>query len=477
MENPDAQWKARKIIGKIEEEGRVLLAGRPSEIWCQKPDGTFFSQKEVDLERRMLDFLTAPDMFPGAVFVGEETNAYKGLEKGRINIVLDPMDGSALNRLKIPVWGISLAILDEDLSPLVAILYYPGLDRWYAATGEKGRLVFWNVVFRDGLPELSAVEDAAKRAVPPPGLRVEDSYLYVNSSPTVLNMSGLNCKIRAFGCTSFHLAALADGLGDPLATALYSYRIYDVAAALAILSSCGIVIFDLMESRPIGFSELMALPRKRLDCRPLLVGHPEALARLEGRVRLKNKALVAVDEYDRRPNPAAPKLCLELGLWHRCAHIEICRGERFLVFRGTDGRLELPSGPARWLFKENRPETRAEAAARIVVEKLYPIANLDLDDDLEIEKWRNSLAESSRLSFEQVHGESIRREHVLVFRLIWKKLWQDPALFESAEEEKTWRPVWLGRNEILAEKRKGTPMNGALILLAERLASGSQKRG
>ena len=474
MENPDAQWKARKIIGKIEEEGRVLLAGNPSEIWCQKPDGTFFSQKEVDLERRMLAFLTAPDMFPGAVFVGEETNAYKGLEKGRINIVLDPMDGSALNRLKIPVWGISLAILDENLSPLITVLYYPGLDRWYAATGEKGGLVFWNVAFRDGLLELSAVEDAAKRAVPHPDLKTEDSYLYVNSSPTVLDMARLKCKVRAFGCTSFHLAALADGLGDPLAAALYSYRIYDVAAALAILSSCGIVIFDLIESRPIAFSELMALPRKRLDCRPLLVGHPEALARLEGWVRLKNKAVVAVDENDRRPNPAAPKLCLELGLWHRCAHVEICRGGRFLVFRGKNGRLELPAGPARWSFKKDRPETPAEAAARIVGKRLGPIARLHFGDNSEGEKWSNSLTESSRISVERVEGENVRREHVVVFRLAWKKPWPEPAPFESAWGKKTWKPLWLAPEEILAEKDRGAPMNNALALLAERLASGSQ---
>ena len=474
MEKPDLQWKARKIIGKIEEEGRVLLAGKPSEIWCQKPDGTFFSQKEVDLERRMLYFLTASDMFPGAVFVGEETHAYKGLEKGRINIVLDPMDGSALNRRKIPVWGISLAILDENLSPLFAVLYYPGLDRWFVATAEKGRTVFWDVVFRDGLPELSEVEDALKRAVPPADLKIEDSYLYINSSPTVLDLAGLRCKVRAFGCTSFHLAALSDGLGDPLATALYSYRIYDVAAALAILSSCGIVIFDLIESRLIDYCELMALPRERLDCRPLLVGHPQALARLEGRVRLKSESMVAVDENDQRPNPAAPRLCLELGLWHRCAHIEICRGNQFFVLRGKDGSLELPAGPAKWLFLENRPETRAEAAVRIVGKKLASIANSTLDDDLKDEKRSNFLAESSKLSVERVDGENVRKEHVHVFRLAWKKLWRAPAFFESAGGEKTWKPAWLAPEELLAEKDKGTPMNCALALLAERLANGSQ---
>ncbi len=202
------------------------------------------------------------------------------------------------------------------------------------------------------------------------------------------------------------------------AAALYSYRIYDVAAALAILSSCGIVIFDMVESRPIGFSELMVLPRKRLDCRLMLVGHPEALARLEGRVRLKNKAVVAVDEYDLHPNSAAPKLCLELGLWHRCAHIEICRGDRFLVFRGKNGRLELPAGPARWIFKKDRPETPAEAAARILGKRFGWIARLPFKDDSEGEKWSNSLTESSRISVERVDGENVRREHVVVFRAV-----------------------------------------------------------
>jgi hypothetical protein len=278
------------------------------------------------------------------------------------------------------------------------------------------------------------------------------------------------------GCTSFHLAALADGLGDPLATAIYSYRIYDIAAALAILSSCGIVIFDLTKSRQIDYAELIALPRKQLDCRPLLVGHPDALAKLEDRVKLKSESVVAVDGNNRRPNPAARKLCLELGLWHRSVHIEICRKNKFLVLRLRDGRLEIPAGPVNWLFTENRPESYDEAATRIVFQVLAIAANSPFENDQDDEKRELSLAEISRLSVERIAGNRIRKEHILVFRLTWKSHWLEPVLFESFGGKDTWKPVWLNREKILVQKARGVPMNDAMSLFSERLATGDQMK-
>lgn len=289
MNIPDVETKISNLIEIVRKEGLAMLSADPSEIWRQKPDGSFFSQKEVETEKRMRKILLGDEMFPGAVFVGEETAPFKELEKGRTNIVLDPMDGSALYRAKIPVWGISLAILDEELRPAVAVLHYPGMHRWFVAIGKNGRTIPCQVDFQNGQPKVVPDEHAVQRAYPPEDLKLEDAYLYTNSKPTMFDLSRLQCKTRAFGCTSFHIAALADGRGDPFATVLHGYRIYDIAAALPIANACGIAIFDLLTSELLDFSRLIALPREKLDCRPLLVGHPVALFRLNGQVSLKTK--------------------------------------------------------------------------------------------------------------------------------------------------------------------------------------------
>jgi fructose-1,6-bisphosphatase/inositol monophosphatase family enzyme len=286
MDIPGLQTKVTKVMEIVRKEGLALLCANPSEVWRQKPDGSFYSQKEVDLEKRMRNFLLGDDMFPEANFIGEETDPSKELEKGRANIVLDPLDGSALNRAGIPVWGISLAILDENLRPAVAVLFYPAMNRWYLAVGENGRAVSYGVDCRTGASKIAPDEGAVERAVPPENLKIEDAYLYTNSKPTMFDLSKLKCKTRAFGCTSFHIAALVDGRGDPFATVLHGYRIYDIAAALAIAEACGLAAFDLEKNEIVGFADLISLPRKQLDCRPLLVGHPSALFRLEGQVRL-----------------------------------------------------------------------------------------------------------------------------------------------------------------------------------------------
>ncbi len=286
MNIPDLETKAPKLIEIVRKEGLAMLCADPSEVWMQKPDGSYFSRKEIELEKRMRKFLLGDDMFPGANFVGEETDPSRELEKGATNIVLDPLDGSALNRARIPVWGISLAVLDENLRPAAAVLFYPAMNRWYLAIAKNGRAVPYSVDCRTGAPKISPDEEAAKRAVPPENLKMEDAYVYTNSKPAMFDLSKLQCKTRAFGCTSFHIAALADGRGDPFATVLHGYRIYDIAAALAIAEACGLAVLDFEKNESSGFAELIALPRENLDCRPLLVGHPSALYRLKGQVRL-----------------------------------------------------------------------------------------------------------------------------------------------------------------------------------------------
>jgi fructose-1,6-bisphosphatase/inositol monophosphatase family enzyme len=188
------------------------------------------------------------------------------------------------------VWGISLAILDENLSPVAGILFYPPMDKWYVAFRQSGRPVRFSVTFDDGRPELKVDEKALARAVPPDGFRMEDAYLYSGSSPRILDMGKVPCKIRALGCTSFHIAALADGEADPVAAALHGYKVYDIAAALVIAAACGLSIFDIVDSEFVPFEKLIAFPRRKLDCRPLLVGHRSALSQLKDKVRPRSPA-------------------------------------------------------------------------------------------------------------------------------------------------------------------------------------------
>ena len=270
----------RQTIADVDQAGRVLRAAQADVAWTLKPDGSFVT----DLDRRIEDDLRGRLMarFPGCDFVGEEGTPLAGRDPSRPCIVLDPIDGTAAFARGLNFYAISLAVLQEDGRPLLAVLHLPAMQRWAVAAFTAEGAVLYAV---DTTGTQIAVRPQPPRA-PRDWPDWSASYLYLGSDPHLqLDLSRWEGKVRALGATAAHLGLLLDDTLDPIAVVVTRYKIWDVAAGLALAEAAGFDALDLRSpDRTLSLSELWrseVLP-------PLVVARPAVLERLLPAIALRD---------------------------------------------------------------------------------------------------------------------------------------------------------------------------------------------
>lgn len=150
--------------------------------------------------------------------------------------IFDALDGVANFQAGIPVWGISIALL-ENFWPILGIHYMPVTgDIFYARAGEKA---FWN--------------DKEMR-VPKTGDVSNESLLLTYSRFHNHYRSTFPGKIRNLGSTAAHICYVARGRAEAALLANVSYQ--DLAAAQIILNAAGGKICTL-DGREFHLSEYL----------------------------------------------------------------------------------------------------------------------------------------------------------------------------------------------------------------------------
>jgi len=133
--------------------------------------------------------------------------------------IFDPLDGVANFQAGIPIWGLSLALI-ENFWPIFGIFYMPSTgDLFHARAGQNAYL---------GKEEI----------------RVSD-YKNINDESLLLTFSRFHHhyrssfpgKIRDLGCTGAHICYVAMGRADSAVLANESFQ--DLAAAGIILEAAG----------------------------------------------------------------------------------------------------------------------------------------------------------------------------------------------------------------------------------------------
>jgi len=133
--------------------------------------------------------------------------------------IFDPLDGVANFQAGIPIWGISLALI-ENFWPIFGVFYMPATgDLFHARAGKKAFL---------GDEEIHVSE---KKNIN------DESLLFTYSRFHHRYRSIFPGKIRDFGCTGAHICYVAMGRADAAVIANESYQ--DLAAAGIILESAG----------------------------------------------------------------------------------------------------------------------------------------------------------------------------------------------------------------------------------------------
>ncbi len=133
--------------------------------------------------------------------------------------IFDPLDGVANFQAGIPIWGISVALI-ENFWPVFGAFYMPATgDLFYAQAGRKA---FW------GNQEIH---------ISPLEVITDESLLLTYSRFHLHYNCLFPGKVRALGCTAAHICYVAMGRADAAVIANESFQ--DLAAARVIIESAG----------------------------------------------------------------------------------------------------------------------------------------------------------------------------------------------------------------------------------------------
>ncbi len=189
-----------------------------------KFDESLVTEAELHLTEFFQDQLHA--QFPKHQVFGanEESQGYTHDEK-RYLWVYDALDGVANFQAGIPIWGISLALL-ENYWPVFGVFYMPVTrDLFHARAGEKAH---WG---KEKI-RVSAQENID-----------DESLLLTYSRFHQRFRTNFPGKIRDLGCTSAHICYVAMGRAE--AAVIVNESFQDLAAARCIIEAAGGKIYKM----------------------------------------------------------------------------------------------------------------------------------------------------------------------------------------------------------------------------------------
>lgn len=207
----------------VQEAGTLSMSFYGKGAPTVKFDSELVTKAEIQLARLFEQRLQGA--FPEhQLFQSEHTDdGYTHGEK-RYLWIFDPINGSANFQSGIPMWGMSVALL-ENFWPVLGVFYMPVTgDLFHACAGEKAFHGDRQIHVRGGAP------------------LNDESLLFVDSRFHQRSSGSFPGKMRDMGCTGAHFCYVAMGGGDAVVAANESFR--DLAALRVILEAAGGKIFN-----------------------------------------------------------------------------------------------------------------------------------------------------------------------------------------------------------------------------------------
>lgn len=224
---------------------------------------------EADLAVQEALLASIARLYPQDAVITEETQsrpaAHRAVAEARRCWVVDPIDGTRNYARSIPIFTVSVALM-EGGRPVVGLVYDPVGDRMYSASVGGGAWV------------------NAERIDPRPAPAWDEVYMGIPTSrheelPPIAHRWIDTLVVRNFGSTALHLALLAAGSLD--AVYCKKSKLWDIAAGAVVAGEAGVQILS-----PQG-KEYFPLDLRgyRNEPLPMLAARPELLRRLLSQYR------------------------------------------------------------------------------------------------------------------------------------------------------------------------------------------------
>jgi myo-inositol-1(or 4)-monophosphatase len=253
IEDIDFQWLEKTVRAA----GDIALQHFRQVTTTRKDDNTVVTVADREVESFLRNALE--QAFPADILLGEELGTREG--RSRRAWAIDPIDGTAAYAAGLPVWGVSVGIL-EDWEPRAGMLYLPLVNELYLSHG------------RDALFNGQSIQVDNGQTID------DESFLSVTSAAHRKYRIDFIGKTRAMGSTAANMCYVARGTAAGALVGRPS--LWDIAGALPILRVAG---GDLryLSGRHI---DLRALADGRRCPEPVLAGAPWALDYFSERIEV-----------------------------------------------------------------------------------------------------------------------------------------------------------------------------------------------
>lgn len=192
----------RGILDIQRKEDKSIVT--QADIWVQN----FLTQK---ISERFTDFQFISE---------EETDRITDFSGEKISVIIDPIDGTAMFSMHLPIWCISIGIF-KGYTPMYGFVFSPGSD-----------LMFYN-------DENSSYLNG-KKLVSDPGVIIEKETNIFYSSEihgVKINFPG---KVRNLGSTALHACLTADNSRNRLLAFIGKSYLWDWAGAIPVILKAGV---------------------------------------------------------------------------------------------------------------------------------------------------------------------------------------------------------------------------------------------
>jgi myo-inositol-1(or 4)-monophosphatase len=252
-DNVDFSW----LEEIVQAAGDIAIKHFRQVETARKVDNTVVTIADREVEVFLREALLRA--FPADGLLGEELGA-QGEHSQRV-WAIDPIDGTAAYAAGLPVWGVSVGIL-QNWDPMAGVFYLPLLKELYVSHG--------NDALFNGRP----IHVDASNHID------DESFLSVTSVAHRKYRIDFKGKTRAMGSTAANMCYVARGTA--VAALLGRPSLWDIAGVLPILRVAG---GDLrcLSGRPL---DLAALADGSRCPEPVLAGAPWALDYFSGRIEV-----------------------------------------------------------------------------------------------------------------------------------------------------------------------------------------------
>jgi myo-inositol-1(or 4)-monophosphatase len=243
-----------ELVKGLATEAATLARGRASRVTPEEKDNLSYV---TDLDRDLEQLLRArlAEAFPEDVLTGEEYASAGGTGPRRWSI--DPIDGTGNLVHGLPLWAVSIGLIDHG-EPVLGVIAIPPLGELYWATRGGG-------AWRDGIRIRTRDADS---------FHPQDNLCVGTNALRALDARSLPGRLRDLGSACCEQAFVASG--RLVACAFLGEATHDVAAGSILVAEAG-ARFATIDGEHLTTAEFVA---RTPIARPTFVAPPRRLEAL-----------------------------------------------------------------------------------------------------------------------------------------------------------------------------------------------------